>query len=79
MLRFPVVLVGKEFHKDLYAHLTRLISEGTIAAKDIDLFLFTDSVDEAVKHIEENTLDRFQFRPRHKPKWWLFERKTAVR
>lgn len=74
MRRFPVVMVGKEFHQKLYEHIQWLIKQGTISEKDIELFLFTDSVEEAIKHIADNTLDRFKLHPRHKPKWWLGER-----
>jgi len=75
MGRFPVVMVGTEFHKNLYAHLQSLIKQGTIGEKDIELFLFTDSVEDAIKHISDNTLERFNLHPRVKAKWWLGERK----
>jgi uncharacterized protein (TIGR00730 family) len=74
MKRFPVVLMGKEFHKELFAHLQGLIKAGTIADKDIELFLFTDDTDEAIKHIRDNTVERFNLHPKHKPRWWLGEK-----
>jgi len=75
MRRFPVVLVGKEFHKELYAHLQSLIIQGTISKGDIELFLFTDSIDETIKHIADNSIDKVLQHPKHKPRWWLGEKR----
>lgn len=79
MKKFPVVLVGKDYHSELYAHLQRLVKEGTIAPQDIELFLFTDNIEEAVKHVRDNTLERFRLHPWHKPKWWLGERMLRMK
>lgn len=49
--RFPVVLMGKEYHRELYDHLLHMAEEKTIAPEDLELFLFTNSIDEAVAHI----------------------------
>lgn len=49
--RFPVVLMGKEYHKELYEHLLHMAEEKTIDTQDLALFLFTNSIDEAVSHI----------------------------
>ncbi|HWB62279.1 MAG TPA: TIGR00730 family Rossman fold protein, partial [Chitinophagales bacterium] len=57
--RFPVVLYGKEYHMALFNHLQHLIAEKTISPGDISLFLFTDSIDEAVAHIKEHAIDGF--------------------
>lgn len=59
MQKFPVVLMGTEFHNELYQHLERLIAEKTIAPEDIDLFLFTNSVDEAIAHINKHAVEGF--------------------
>jgi len=57
--KFPVVLMGKEYHKVLYEHIKLMIREKTISPKDIDLFLFTDSVEEAIAHIEKHAVEGF--------------------
>jgi uncharacterized protein (TIGR00730 family) len=72
--RFPVVLIGKEYHRELYAHLQSLITEGTIAKEDISLFLFTDDIDEAIQHIKDIAIDKFLSHPHRKARWWLGER-----
>lgn len=74
MMKFPVVLFGKEYHKELYLHITKLVSAGTISEHDIELFLFTDNIDDAIKHIKDNTLERFKLHPWRKSKWWLGEK-----
>ena len=49
---YPIVLLGVDFWQPLVQWLTdRLVAEGMIAADDLELFLLTDSVDEAVAHI----------------------------
>ena len=79
MKKFPVVLLGKEYHRQLYAHLTELVKAGTIAERDTELFLFTDSIEEAVKHVKDNTLERFRLHPWHKAQWWLGERRLRIK
>lgn len=51
---FPIVLLGTEFWSGLVEWITgRLLAEGLISEHDVDLFLVTDSVDEAVEHVVE--------------------------
>ena len=50
--RLPIVLYGKSFWSDVF-NLEALVKHGTIAAKDLDLFIQTDSLDEAFDHIVE--------------------------
>lgn len=49
---YPIVLIGTEFWSGLIDWLReRVVAEGLISAEDLDLFLLTDSVDEAMAHI----------------------------
>ena len=49
---YPIVLLGSQFWSGLVEWIKdRLVGEGMIADKDLDLFVVTDSVDEAVAHI----------------------------
>lgn len=59
---FPVVIMGKEYHKNLMAHFDLMIKEQTISAIDKQLFLFTDNVDEAIRHIEVNAIQKYNLR-----------------
>jgi uncharacterized protein (TIGR00730 family) len=67
-LRFPVVLMGKDYHADLYNHLQRLAVEKTIDPEDLNLFLFTDSIDDAINHISKHAIEGFGLKKRRKMK-----------
>lgn len=74
---FPVVLIGKEYHKKLYEHILHLIEAGTIAQTDVNLFLLTDSIEEAISFVEKNSIEPFnlKWKKQVKPLGWLWERK----
>jgi uncharacterized protein (TIGR00730 family) len=56
---FPIIIFGKEFHKDLLALIENLKKAGTISPEDADLLFVTDSVDEAVAYIKNNSIERY--------------------
>ena len=56
---FPVVIMDKEFHKNIIAHVELMKSQSTISPDDTQLFIFTDDIDEAVKYIEINTIKKY--------------------
>lgn len=66
--KFPVVLMGKEFHKDLYEYIETMVREKTISPDDIKLFLFTDSVEEAITHIQKYAIEGFGLKKKRKLK-----------
>jgi uncharacterized protein (TIGR00730 family) len=72
--RFPVVLMGKEYHSHLMNHLERLAVEKTIDPGDLKLFLFTDSVEEAIQHIHKYAIEGFGLKKRKKITPWKFLR-----
>jgi uncharacterized protein (TIGR00730 family) len=67
-LKFPIVLMGKDYHASLYEHLQRLAKERTIDPIDLDLFLFTDSVEDAMHHINRYAVQGFGLTKRKKMK-----------
>lgn len=74
---FPVVIMDKEFYKNIIAHIQVMKEKGTISADDINLFFFTDDVEEAVAYIQNNTIKKYNLRPARekvKPFKWLFEK-----
>ena len=73
---FPIVIFDTAFHKDLIGHIENMKSNGTISSADTGLFLFTDSVEEAITYIQENTIKKFNLQPEkpYKPFKWLFEK-----
>jgi len=58
--KLPILLYGKEFWDDVM-NLDALVKYGTISEEDMDLFHFTDSVDDAYDYLtsflEEHALD----------------------
>jgi len=56
---FPVVLIGKDYWRPLVEFFEEMIRVGTIDRDDLDLLLFTDSVDQAMEHIEKHAIERF--------------------
>lgn len=73
---FPVIIFGREYHRELMAHIAVMQAQATIAGSDSHLFLVTDDVAEAVRLIQENSIRKFGLKPqaRRKPLRWLFER-----
>jgi len=56
---FPVILFGKEYWRPLVEFLNEMAEAGTIDGADLELFLFTDSVDEAMAHIQKHAIEQF--------------------
>ncbi|MCY3005595.1 MAG: TIGR00730 family Rossman fold protein [Planctomycetota bacterium] len=75
--QFPIVIMDRDYHIRLMEYIDHMVEQGTVSASDKNLYLYTDSIDEAVKYIHENTIDDFQLKieaKRWKPFGWLFER-----
>jgi len=70
---FPIVLMGKDYYKELWAALNDMVVEGTISADDLKLVLFTDDPKEAIDHIGYYVGRNFRVLRRRHPFWWLFE------
>lgn len=71
---YPVVLIGVEYWAPLIAMLQEMVHDGAVGANDLDLLMVTDSIDDAIKHLEAHTVGSFGLhRVKQKPKWWLGE------
>jgi len=64
ILSFPVVMMERAFWKPMTDMLEKMVREGTIAPEDLHLFLLTDSIDEAIDHIEKHAIEQFGLRPK---------------
>ncbi len=62
---FPIIIFDIAYHKDLIEHIERMRQEKTISEADLELCLFTDSVEEAVKHLQVNSINRFGLKTGH--------------
>jgi uncharacterized protein (TIGR00730 family) len=63
---FPIIIFDTKFHKDLLEHIEVMKERGTVSPEDLKLCLFTDSVEEAVKHLQENSINKFGLKPADK-------------
>jgi uncharacterized protein (TIGR00730 family) len=71
---FPVVLIGTGYWSPFIALLREMVDQGAVAPSDLDLLKVTDDIDEAVAHIESNTVGSFGLRRiKQHPRWWLGE------
>jgi hypothetical protein len=62
--QFPVILMGRDFWAPLLDWMRGTLAErGLIASKDLDLFVVTDDVAEAVRHIDAAYAQRDQKPP----------------
>ena len=75
ILQFPIILFGKDFHKELLEHIELMKKQHTISPEDLDLILVTDSVEEAISFIKDKSIVRYGLVPARKwsPARWLFE------
>jgi hypothetical protein len=56
---FPVVLMGCDYWQNLLALFATMVRTNTIFAADLQLLLLTDSVEEAMAHIQKHAVERF--------------------
>ena len=64
---FPMVVMGTDYWSSLVAQLDDMVTHGTINREDLDLLLVTDSVEEAVAHVQRCAVERFKLHRRLKP------------
>ncbi len=76
LIHFPVIIYGKEYHKELCDFLDKMEQEKTISPIDRDLFLVSDSPEEIIHHIKSNFNIKKVLRPFNisQPIKWLFEK-----
>lgn len=68
IFHFPVVLIGTEYFQELREMLEHMVEEETISPEDIDLFYFTDSIEDAINHIKVNIVDKYHITLKKVPK-----------
>jgi len=62
--KFPVVIMGKEYHTQLIEHINNMVKAKTISSDDKKLFLFTDNIQEAIDHIQITAIQQFNLKKR---------------
>ncbi|MCB0431425.1 MAG: TIGR00730 family Rossman fold protein [Flavobacteriales bacterium] len=56
MKQFPVVVIGRSYYEQMLTHIDKMVGEKTIDRKDLELFLVTDSIEEATEHIRQKAI-----------------------
>ena len=68
---FPIVIMGSDFWPEMRQFIDHMLRGATISPEDLDLIKWTDSVDEAVAHLQEKAVTQFGLRryrvPRSNP------------
>ena len=68
ILQFPIVLMGVDYWAPFVAMMKTMVDAGTISAADLDLMLVTDSVPDAMAHIERYAVEHFGLKRRKLPR-----------
>jgi len=56
---FPIVIMGTDYWKELIGFIDKMAQHGMIAAADLNLIYATDSVEEAIVHIQSKAIEPF--------------------
>jgi uncharacterized protein (TIGR00730 family) len=74
---FPIIIFCKEFYEKILEHNRVMIKERTIAEEDLNLYLVTDSIPEAVEFIKQKSIVGFnlQYATGPRPFWGFLERR----
>jgi len=67
ILQFPIVLMGRDYWAPFVAMMKTMVEAGTISAADLDLMLVTDSVPDAMAHIEQHAIQQFKLKRKKIP------------
>lgn len=59
---FPIVIMGTDFWPEMRHFMEHMLKGATISAEDLDLIKWTDSVEEAVAHLQVKAVTQFGLR-----------------
>lgn len=74
ILDFPVVLMARAYYQPMIEYLEMMVRERTIGEADLKLVMLTDSVEEAMAHIEQHAVQKFKLKRVPKPMLVLGEK-----
>lgn len=80
MEQFPIIIMGKEYHKDLISHIDNMVALNTIRLEDKKLILISDNVAEVVEHVKKFAMTHpgFKLAKKMRPNWLLGEKKLKA-
>ncbi len=70
---FPIVMIGRDYYKDVWEMLQKMVAAKTVSPEDLNLVLFTDDLQEAVNHISFYLKQHYRL-TKVKPRKLLLER-----
>ncbi len=71
---FPVILFGKEYHKELVEHIELMKTNEMISESELSSLFITDSVEEVVDYLETYSVKKHGLKKVFfRRKWWLWE------
>ncbi|QEH42291.1 TIGR00730 family Rossman fold protein [Chitinophaga sp. XS-30] len=70
IIDFPIVLIGKTYWEPVMPLFHSMIEAGTIGIHDLKYLLFTDSVDEAMEHINRYATEKYNIQRKGKFRRW---------
>ena len=73
---FPIVIMGEDYWPEMRRFLDHMLKGATISPEDLDLIKWTDSVEEAIEHLQEKAVKQFGLRRPRVPQSsaWLGEK-----
>ncbi len=72
---FPVILFGKQYHKELLEHIELMKTNEMISENELSALFVTDSVEEMINHLKTYSVKKYGLKKiPFKRKWWLWER-----
>jgi uncharacterized protein (TIGR00730 family) len=73
---FPIIIFDKDFYHDIITHNFKMLEAGTISAEDESLYMFTDSIPEAIEYIKRKSIRAFglKYMKPKKPFFGFFEK-----
>jgi uncharacterized protein (TIGR00730 family) len=75
LAHFPIIIMGKEYWKELLEFVEKMAKEKMISPDDLKLIYATDSIEEAIKHIRDHAIKPFGLKTRVLHNYsWLGER-----
>ena len=76
ILDFPVVLMGRDYYQPMMEFMEQMVQAKTIGETDLNLLMVTDSVEEAMAHIEQHSIQKFKLKKTPKPIMVLGEKEA---
>ena len=73
---FPIIIFDKEFYQNIVEHNEKMLEVGTISSQDMNLYMVTDSIPEAIAYIKEKSIMAFglKYMQPSKPFWCFLEK-----